>query len=463
MCTALILMMLFAGAVGSGCNRSLVAHSLDAREPAKGDDLSAVATVAVHGVAGDWVLTSLQTINLGNGGRLGSPELPRFEGHREGDHLVVECLLHSLCSVGLVHSDGARHGFQVIAGEPRVDVLMPEHPEASGEARPRYLEPRSRSAQVAALLEEERALVKACHATIEGTCGGARLLPDPRRVVPGHDPHAAIARLRAKLSTEDQTLATWAYFNAGCPESPEDAELARRALRETIDPLSRNLWPMGIARAILAAEGAPGAQSRLGAMSAPADRELAAALLLELINEARSRHELERAIVLWETLASGDGPWKGSPLRELSLAQRNVIGIGVGSIPLRTLTGERRDPADMVGAPILLYTAASWCAACHRDGLPELRSFAMRHPEITVLYVLWDDEETAASYVSTHAPIPGTIVLADDAAQAKLAVLLGVPSFPSFLVIDAKGRVVALPDDGDLDSAVRRSGVLEGG
>lgn len=440
--------------ISAACHRSSETHEPVGRDPA-------VATIVVHGVGEGWTLAAAPGISMGNGGRLGSRELPSFQGRLEQDRLSVECLLDFRCSVGLTSADGVFRVFEVVTAAPIVEVQVSELSGPAHEVRPRYLQPQSRAARVATLLEKESALVQACRATVDGVCGGAFVLPDPDRVVPGHDPREALARLRVGLTPEDEALATWVYFNVGCPRSPGDAELARLALGKPIEPLARNLWPVGIARAIIAAEGREGAEQRLAAMRAPAERELAAATLLELLNEARGRHDLEHAASLHEALRSGDGPWKGSPLRESLLVQRGVVGAALGSIPLRTLTGELRDVAELIGAPFILYAAASWCAACHRDGLPELRSVAAKHPELAVLFVLWDDAETAESYVAKHAPIPGTVVLLpNDTARAKLEVVLGVPSFPSFVVVDSQGRVAAIAGSDDLDTVVQRSGVL---
>jgi thiol-disulfide isomerase/thioredoxin len=271
---------------------------------------------------------------------------------------------------------------------------------------------------------------------------------------------AAIDRLRATVPSADETLATWAYFNVGCPESPFDAELANAALRKPIDPIARNLWPVGIARAVLAAEGPAGAESRLSSMQADADRDVAAALLVELFREARGRHDLERAGEMRERLQR-TGPWTGSPLAARLNADRRIVGVQVGSIPLRTLTGEVRDPVDLKGHPILLYTAASWCKPC-QDTLPELRSLAEKYPQLVVLYAMFDDAEAAAAYARDHAPIPGTVVVAGEDERRTMEVLLGSPAFPSFVVIGRDGRVAALPAEDDLETVVRRSNVLAG-
>jgi hypothetical protein len=98
-----------------------------------------------------------------------------------------------------------------------------------------------------------------------------------------------------------------------------------------------------------------------------------------------------------------------------------------------------------------------------REGLPELRSVAARHPDLRVLYVLWDDLDSASAYAAKNSPIPGVVVVPDESARAKLEVVLGSPSFPSFVVIDAQGRVAALPDDDDLEAVIEASGVLSRG
>jgi thiol-disulfide isomerase/thioredoxin len=354
--------------------------------------------------------------------------------------------------------------FEVVSADPIVEVEPIHGPPTLRlpfGTRPRYLRPQSRSARIAALLEEELALAHACRAIPTGSCGSVSVLPDPNRVVPGHDVMAAVDRLRAVVPSADETLATWAYFNVGCPQASDDEELANAALRKPIDPIARNLWPVGIARAVLAAEGPAGAELRLSSMQGDADRHVAAAMLVELFHEARGRHDLERAGVMRERLQRTPGPWTGSPLAARLNADRRIVGVQVGSIPLRTLTGEVRDPVDLKGHPILLYTAASWCKPC-QDTLPELRSLAEKYPELVVLYAMFDDAEAAAAYARDHAPIPGTVVVAGEAERKTVEVLLGSPAFPSFVVIGRDGRVAALPAEDDLETVVRRSNVMAG-
>jgi thiol-disulfide isomerase/thioredoxin len=438
----------------AGCHRSATVDR-------PSDASTANATIVVRGLDAGWKASTIQALPIGNSGRLFGRSSPKFESRRTDEGLSIGCPHDAVCQLALQHESGATIVLEVVSAESIVEVepASLERKEIPVGTKARYLRPTSRSARIAKLLDEELALAHACGALSAGKCGTAHVLPDPRRVVAGHDPQAAVDRLRAVVTSADETLATWAYFNVGCQHSPLDAELAREALREPIEPIALNLWPVGIARALLAAEGASGAEQRLASMRGPADRDVAAALLIELVNDARGRHDLERAAELRNKLQRTTGPWTESLLVNRISADRQVVGVAVGSLMLRTLAGETRDVAEMKGAPILLYTAASWCTPC-TDGLPELRDVAAKYPELVVLYVMLDDADPAAEYVRDHAPIPGTAVVAAEAERSKLEVLLGTPAFPSFVIIDRDGRVAALPGEEDLDTVVQKSGVL---
>lgn len=420
------------------------------------------ATIVVRGAAAGWDASSARATRAGNSLTVFGRSSPRFAGRFDGGRLTVECPVGAMCQVGLQHRDGATTMFEVVAADPIVEVELTDLSRTRGipvPSRTRYVDPRSRSARIAELLAEELALTQACQGLPAGKCGTVFVMPDPQRVVAGHDPGAAIDRLRATVPREDETLATWAYFSAGCPHAELDAELAREALREPIDPIATKLWPVGLARAILAAEGPAGADERLERMRGDEnDRDVAAATLIELMHEARARRDLERAAELRATLHSR-GPWTNSPLATYLPADRRIVGAAVGSLSMVTLAGEAHDVAQMKGTPTLLYTAAAWCKPC-ADGLPELRAVADAHPELAVLFVMLDDEDTAIAWARDHAPIPGTPVVADQSARAKLEVLLGGHAVPSFVILDRDGRVAALPDEDDLETVVRKSGVL---
>lgn len=449
-------------------------HQEEARPPAEGGQGAPAsegagaqgnATIVVHGMGDGWTMVAAPVLQLGNGGR-GTSRQSLLEGEHLGDGYAVDCLARSLCAVEMWNPAGAPHAFDVVTGDASAEVHVVAATDDSGSLEVGYRDPASRSARIAGLLEKEAALVRHCRAETDGRCGGARVLPDPGRVVDGYEPGGAIEELHAGLvDSEDGPLATWAYFDAGCPDSPIDVDLARRSLARPVEPIATSLWPVGIARAIMAAEGRAGAEARLAAMRAPEERDLAAALMVELVNEARRQHEFSRAVELRARLREENGPWKGSSFVDILLADPGVLGIDVSSLGFRVLVGDRAGDrltvADEAGRPVVLYSAASWCPPCAREGLPQLRALAEEHPEVVVLFAMWDeDAATAAAYVEDHSPVPGTVVSPDDDARAELEVLLGLPSFPSFLVIDGRGRIAALPGSDDLETIVQRSGVL---
>ena len=102
------------------------------------------------------------------------------------------------------------------------------------------------------------------------------------------------------------------------------------------------------------------------------------------------------------------------------------------------------------GAPQLLYFSASWCGGCVAS-LPKLRGFADAHPDVRIVYVLWDSIDDARAFVREHAPIPGTVVLADpDTRTAIQSAFFKVVALPTFVLADAERRIVATSIDHEL-------------
>ncbi|MCX4239302.1 hypothetical protein [Paraliomyxa miuraensis] len=125
-----------------------------------------------------------------------------------------------------------------------------------------------------------------------------------------------------------------------------------------LDSLGRNLWPVGYVRAIVAAQGRARAEATVFDLRDPADRDVAAAMLIELIYDARQQREFDHAAELYETLKHGTGPWRDSPIAVWLRVVEGIVGADIGSIRLHTPDGEVLDTADLEGKPILLYTAA---------------------------------------------------------------------------------------------------------
>lgn len=98
-------------------------------------------------------------------------------------------------------------------------------------------------------------------------------------------------------------------------------------------------------------------------------------------------------------------------------------------------------PDDLRGrGPVLVMLWATWCPSCRRT-MPRLREAAPRHPGIRIAYL--NQGETRAevqAYAEEHA-LPAEDVLLDPALQWGQAA--GVVGYPTLLLLDADGRVVA--------------------
>jgi hypothetical protein len=101
--------------------------------------------------------------------------------------------------------------------------------------------------------------------------------------------------------------------------------------------------------------------------------------------------------------------------------------------------------------PQLVYLSASYCKGCI-ESLPKLRALADAHSELAITYVLWDELDDAQAFARRHA-LPGTIAwVSKPAQQDLLARVLKYPVFPSFVLIDANGQVLATSRETKLDA-----------
>jgi thiol-disulfide isomerase/thioredoxin len=98
-------------------------------------------------------------------------------------------------------------------------------------------------------------------------------------------------------------------------------------------------------------------------------------------------------------------------------------------------------PDDLHGrGPVLVMLWATWCPSCRRT-LPRLREAAPRYPGVRIAYL--NQGETRAevqAYADEHA-LPAEDVLLDPALRWGQAA--GVVGYPTLLLLDADGRVVA--------------------
>jgi len=125
--------------------------------------------------------------------------------------------------------------------------------------------------------------------------------------------------------------------------------------------------------------------------------------------------------------ASTSGLLKRSPLR------------GGRPAPELQLVPYRGDlPQVGLGKPVLLFFWATWCKAC-KASIPELLALATKR-DLTVLAISDDTEPVLDSYFARDRPFP-SVVSRDPERQTMFR--FGINSLPSFVLLDAQGRVAS--------------------
>lgn len=337
----------------------------------------------------------------------------------------------------------------VFAFDPvvEVDIDMPSGPERPAEVR--YRDPRSTSAAMAMINERSAALESACrNSDIERAARRERAAPLERelRQLASESGRAEIGR-----------AASLALVQGQCTDAPENRAIAKRLL-DTLEPTAPELGPWTTSVRNLGALTGESARAEAlvdAVIEQHPDPAVGGWLLLLRMNDLGDagdphvREAIARRLAAPRFAKTVAAEFAKSPFGSgASIAL--VPGDRWPAIALVSVTGETIHIDDQTTGPRLVYFSASWCKSCI-DSLPRVRDLAAEHPELRIVYVLWDGPDDAREFVAKQAAIPGEVAWTDQRTRKLLSSqVMKYVSLPSFVLLDTGGIVVATSDDIEL-------------
>lgn len=155
---------------------------------------------------------------------------------------------------------------------------------------------------------------------------------------------------------------------------------------------------------------------------------IAAALILMLRAPARNRHALLALLI------AISGGWYVVDRLMTTSTQSPLATAPAG---LKTLAGEKFDPATLKGRPHVINLWADWCPPCRRE-MPLLAEAARKHPEVAFLFINQGDlPNIAAKLPAQHGIEPATVLLDDG---TRLSATYG-GALPSTIFVGPTGDV----------------------
>lgn len=349
------------------------------------------------------------------------------------------CPLHSACVVTI------RKHLKVVAFEPKVEVELIAPSEASSSGSVRYRDASSLSAALGDALARGTELRKAC---LTKAPERAAMLEHSLRELAASGAPPQVRSADRLLLVEHQ-----------CSGAPENVAIAKQLLTE-LDPTSSDLvlWTDAIAMLgnLAGDDGAETALIDAVIAKHPSEHVIAQLLLMRLF-AAIQAGDFEKRDVLVARLREPRFSRTGG-----LIFARHLVAF---SDPLRIEPGDALPPFEVPlldggtlttatprTGPLLVYFSASWCKGCV-ESLPRLRKLAKDHPELQIAYVLWESAASAKTFVQHHSPIPGKIANADEDGRAAIqASILKSVVLPTFVLVDAAGKVIATSKDEKLDT-----------
>lgn len=377
---------------------------------------------------------------------IGGPDIP--EAMSGGPQTVDAFPLDLLCPANAACriTIGGRLRATVITYDPVVEVDIDA---GDGGAAVRYRDAASVSARLGAVLATSSALRRSCAAK------------DVTRIdALEHELRDTAAREAAPVGT----AARLQLVAAQCSGTEANAAIAR-ALANDLDPTEPELllWTDALLALGELTGDAAGETQLVDAVIArhPNDDVVAKLLLERLMSspDAAARQAI-LARLREPRFVGTDGP----NLAVFWIAMNDPLRVAPGDalppLDLTILAGGTMSTATPRKHPLLLYFSASWCAGC-LTSLPRLRELASEAPDLQIAYVLVEGAATARTVPEKHGPIPGTVAYVDgEQREALEANLLKMVVLPTFVLVDAGGKVIATSKDDTLDELAER---LRGG
>lgn len=413
-----------------------------AEETTRGDD--GWTRVIIHSALDAPVGLTVSTGFALTGGRAnpvgGLPTVERVDGFP----VERRCRRNAMCTIAVRN----RLAAVVFAFDPVVEVVLsPEGDRGLGSVH--YREPGSVSAVLGEVHEQSTALESAC---------SDHRLERLQRVARAQAPERALRELIAnKERGVVGRAAGLALVQGQCTQAAENREIAR-GLLDTLDPTAPELtlWTDALRTIGSLAGDSRRARELVDAVAElhPVPEVGARLLFLRLYDldehaDPRAREELA------ERLASPRFAQTGyARLAKTRARVRDAIALSPGdSLPRLSFRGVAGDPIlpdEGGGQPQLLYFSASWCKACI-GALPRVRRLSKVHPELRVVYVLFDGPNDAREFRTQRTPVPGELAwTSEDDRRALRSSIFKSVSLPSFVLADAAGTVLATSDETEL-------------
>ena len=336
--------------------------------------------------------------------------------------------------------DGAYLGVVRARGKQKVSIRLDPSklPRAGLPAVVTFSDPASRAARVAALwgAAERRA-----DEGPKGRAAHAAARAEIARTIPGErDPEVATAMRMAYLLPES-TL----------DRKSQEAVSIARWLTGSLPPSAR-LWAFSPEAAIVAASlVGPSADARLDAVGdGLAPRDVAADFLASRVRAsslAGRDGELSR---LWGLLSTR---FPGTPAKErvrLYEPSRKVrSGREIPAFDLPLLEGGRVTRASLRGKVVLIDFWATWCVPCRKEMRNLHDAFARHSPRGFTIVSVASKDRTASikNFRRLLWPMPWSQVVLDAGNQEETVDLFEIKSYPSPILVDAKGKIVALGEE----------------